>query len=80
MPLFYIDLHDGSELVRDTEGFDLPDAEAALTKMVQVMKRVAELLDTTSDHQAYQATVRDQHDRVIAQANLTLDMDVVDAF
>ena len=77
MPLFYIDLHDGTNFVRDTQGFDLPDIAAARARLVQVMRRVAQLLDAVTDRQDYLAIVRDQNGKVIFRATLTLDLEEV---
>ena len=41
MPRYTIDLHDGAHFVRDTEGFDLPDADAAREKLVRIMSKIA---------------------------------------
>ncbi|MCJ2006679.1 DUF6894 family protein [Methylobacterium sp. J-092] len=79
MPLFYIDLHDGTNFVRDTQGFDLPDIAAAQARLVQVMRRVAQLLDAVSDRQDYLAIVRDQNGKVVMRATLTLDLEEVGA-
>ncbi|MCJ2039316.1 hypothetical protein MKK55_10245 [Methylobacterium sp. J-059] len=79
MPLFYIDLHDGTNFIRDTQGFDLPDIAAAQARLVQVMRRVAQLLDAVSDRQDYLAIVRDQNGKVVMRATLTLDLEEVDA-
>ena len=77
MPLFYIDLHDGTNFVRDTQGFDLPDIAAAQARLVQVMRRVAQLLDAVTDRQDYLAIVRDQNGQVVLRATLTLDLEEV---
>ncbi|TXM96704.1 hypothetical protein FV219_16135 [Methylobacterium sp. WL122] len=77
MPLFYIDLHDGTNFVRDTQGFDLPDITAAQARLVQVMRRVAQLLDAVTDRQDYLAIVRDQNGKVVLRATLTLDLEEV---
>ncbi len=79
MPFFYIDLHDGTNFVRDTIGFNLPDIEAARARLVQIMRRMSQLLDATSDRQDYLAIVRDQEGNVIMRATLTLEMEEVDA-
>ena len=72
MPLFYIDLHDGTNFVRDKKGFELPDAGAAREKLGYVLKRVSELLDTTKDGQIFLASVRDHAGTIIMRARLTL--------
>ena len=77
MPLFYIDLHDGTNFVRDTQGFDLPDIAAAQARLVQVMRRVAQLLDAVTDRQDYLAIVRDQNGQVVLRATLTFDLEEV---
>ena len=77
MPLFYIDLHDGTNFVRDTQGFDLPDLVGAKARLAQVMRRVAQLLDGVADRQDYLAIVRDQTGRVVLRATLTLDIEEV---
>lgn len=72
MPLFYIDLHDGTNFVRDNQGFVLPDAEAARVRLVQVLRRVYDLMDAAEDRQDYLASVRDQGGNIIIRARLTL--------
>lgn len=88
MPRYYIDLHDGSNFVRDAEGFDLPDAEAARVKLVRIMSRIAGDFGTGdprtgtpgtgSDRQDYLALVRDGAGRVLFRAHLSLDIEAVD--
>lgn len=79
MPFFYIDLHDGTNFVRDTIGFNLPDIDAARARLVQIMRRMSQLLNATHDRQDYFAIVRDQDGNVIMRATLTLEMEEVDA-
>ena len=77
MPLFYFDLHDGTNVVRDTQGFDLPDVSAAQARLVQIMRRMAQLLDAVNERQDYLAIVRDQNGRVVLRATLTFELEDV---
>lgn len=79
MPRFFIDLHDGAHFVRDTEGFDLPDAAAAREKLVRIMSKIAQGFAPEPDRQDYLAIVRDEGRRVVLRARLSLDIESLDA-
>ena len=79
MPRYTIDLHDGAHFVRDTEGFDLPDADAAREKLVRIMSKIALGFTTVPDRQDYLAVVRDEHRTVVLRARLSLDIETFDA-
>lgn len=79
MPRFYIDLHDGAHFVRDTEGFDLPDTEAAQEKLVRIISKIAQGLAAEPERQDYLAVVRDEARKVVMRARLSLDIERYDA-
>jgi len=46
MPRYFIDLHDGTQPLKDEVGFDLPDLPAARAKVVRIMSAIArDMLD-----------------------------------
>ena len=59
MPRYFIDLHDGGELLRDQDGYELPDLEAARAQAVRIMTRIAQGLADQPGRQDYVAAVRD---------------------
>lgn len=78
MSRFFIDLHDGAHYVKDTEGFDLPDADAVREKLVRIMSKIAQGFESTPGRQDYLAVVRDEDRRVVFRAHLTLDIESVE--
>ncbi len=79
MPRYTIDLHDGAHFVRDTEGFDLPDADAAREKLVRIMSKIALGFAAVPERQDYLAVVRDEGRKVVLRARLSLDIETFDA-
>ena len=79
MPRYTIDLHDGAHFVRDTEGFDLPDADAAREKQVRIMSKIANGFAAVPERQDYLAVVRDERRAVVLRARLSLDIETFDA-
>ncbi|AWN44402.1 hypothetical protein DK389_06680 [Methylobacterium durans] len=74
-PRYFIDLHDGSGLLRDDEGFELPDEEAARGKLTSILGRVAREFLPDTDQQVFTAAVRDQTGKVILRARLSLEVE-----
>ena len=79
MPRYFIDLHDGSDFIKDVEGFELPDAEAAHQKLLRIMARIAEGFPPSFDRQDYLALVRDAKGRTLFRAHLSLEVERVEA-
>ncbi|WP_430912293.1 DUF6894 family protein [Methylobacterium sp. sgz302541] len=77
MPRFFIDLHDGANFVRDTVGFDLPDAAAARTRLVRIMSKIAQDLGPGDERQDYLAVVRDEARQVVFRARLSFEIEDV---
>jgi hypothetical protein len=73
MPRYFIDLHDGTEVVRDTEGYELPDLDAARSQAVKIMTRIAQGLSDAPGRQDYVAAVRDDAGAVRLRFRLSLD-------
>ena len=78
MPRYFIDLHDGTNFVRDTQGFDLPDREAARHRLMRIVSRMAQDLDLAAERQDYLAVVRDENRRVVYRARLSFELEVVE--
>lgn len=78
MPRYTIDLHDGAHFVRDTEGFDLPDADAAREKLVRIMSKIAQGFAAVPERQDFLAVVRDEQRKVVFRARLSLDIEAFD--
>lgn len=72
MPKFFIDLHDGSDLIRDDQGFDLPDLAAARGKVLKIMSRIAQEFSPDLAQQDFVAAVRDKKGKVVLRARLSL--------
>lgn len=77
MPRFFIDLHDGTEVVRDRAGYDLPDLDAARAQAVRIMTRIAQGLTDEPGRQDYVAAVRDITGAVRLRLRLSLDAETI---
>ncbi|MGH1573050.1 DUF6894 family protein [Methylobacterium sp. P31] len=75
MPRYFIDLHDGANLVRDREGFDLPDLAAARAQAVRMMMRLAQGLADPQVRQDYVIAVRDAQGAVRLRLRLSYDVE-----
>ncbi|GJE14248.1 DUF6894 family protein [Methylobacterium longum] len=75
MPRYFIDLHDGGELLRDQDGYELPDLEAARAQAVRIMIRIAQGLTDKPGRQDYVAAVRDAQGAVRWRYRMSLDAD-----
>ncbi|NEU12908.1 hypothetical protein G3T14_12270 [Methylobacterium sp. BTF04] len=78
MSRFFIDLHDGANFVKDTEGFELTDEDAVREKLVRIMSKIAQGFEPVPERQDYLAVVRDETRRVVFRAHLTLDIERVE--
>ncbi|GJE14652.1 hypothetical protein FOHLNKBM_5727 [Methylobacterium longum] len=75
VPRFFIDLHDGANLVRDHDGFDLPDLAAARTQAVRMMTRLAQGLTDPLERQDFVIAVRDAQGAVRLRLRLSYDIE-----
>ncbi|GJE14620.1 DUF6894 family protein [Methylobacterium longum] len=78
MPRYFIDLHDGGELLRDRDGYELADLEAARAQAVRIMTRIAQSLTDRPGRQDYVAAVRDAEGAVRWRLRMSLDADPVE--
>jgi hypothetical protein len=77
LPRYFIDLHDGTNLVRDRDGFDLPDLDAARAQAVRIMTRIAQGFAEARGRQDYVAAVRDGSGAVRLRLRMSLDAEPV---
>ena len=75
MPRYFIDLHDGANLVRDHKGVDLPDLAAARAQAVRMMTRLAQGLADPDERQDYVIAVRDDQGAVRLRLRLSYDVE-----
>jgi hypothetical protein len=75
VPRYFIDLHDGANLVRDHKGFDLPDLGAAQAQAVRMMTRIAQGLSDPQVRQDYVIAVRDEQGAVRLRLRLSYDVE-----
>ncbi|KNY24667.1 hypothetical protein [Methylobacterium sp. ARG-1] len=75
MPRYFIDLHDGTNLVRDEKGVDLPDLAAAQDQAVRMMTRIAQGLSDPQVRQDYVIAVRDEQGTVRLRLRLSYDVE-----
>ena len=78
MPLYFFDLHDGTNFVKDEEGFDLPDPDAVRERLARIMTKVVRGVTASADRQDFFAMARDEQGRVLFRAHLSLDMETVE--
>jgi hypothetical protein len=78
VPRYFIDLHDGSHLVRDKVGFELPDLDAARAQAGRIMTRIAQGIKDGPDRQDYVVAVRDEYGAIRLRMRMSLDPDPVE--
>ena len=78
MPRYFIDLHDGSQPIRDEVGFELPDLPAARAKVTRIMSAIARDMLPDVDRQDYVACVREHGGKVVFRTRLSLASEAVD--
>ncbi|GJE39440.1 DUF6894 family protein [Methylobacterium persicinum] len=78
MPRYFIDLHDGTNLVRDKVGYDLPDLDAARGQAARVMTRIAQGIADGPERQDYVLAVRSEDGVVRLRMRMSLDPNPVD--
>ena len=73
MPHFYFDTHDGSLLVRDAEGYELADIQAARNMAMAALPDMARDHKTAdNDRRDFIVDVRDEDHRVVYTACMSL--------
>lgn len=75
MPRYFIDLHDGTNLVRDRDGYDLPDLDAARVQAARIMTRIAQGIADGPERQDYVLAVRSEDGVVRLRMRMSLDPD-----
>ncbi|MCI0752750.1 DUF6894 family protein [Teichococcus vastitatis] len=74
MPLYFFDIFDGTQLLRDEEGSDLPDLKAARDDAVALLPDLIKSRLPEDEHRRLVVTVRDESGAAILQASLSLDV------
>ena len=72
MSRFFFDTDDGELLLRDPEGQDLPDAEAARQLALTALRDMAVEALPDGDRRVFAVNVRDERDRMIYKAEFEL--------
>ncbi|TXM97288.1 hypothetical protein FV242_31965 [Methylobacterium sp. WL64] len=78
MPRYFIDLHDGTAVLRDREGYEVPNLDAARAQAVRIMTRVTQGLADLPGRQDYVAAVRDADGAVRWRLRVSLDDSPID--
>ncbi|KAB1072730.1 DUF6894 family protein [Methylobacterium planeticum] len=74
MPRYYVDLQRGSQLTKDTKGFDAEDDFAAKAHARQLLIALARDSNEGSDHIKLSAYVRDKRRVILFHVELSLDL------
>jgi hypothetical protein len=74
MPLarFFFDTYDGSRLIADTEGIELPSVETARIEAQKALPDLARDALPDGDQKTFIVSVRDEAGQVVLRAALTL--------
>jgi hypothetical protein len=73
MPRYFIDLHDGTKAVRDAEGQELVNLDAARAQAVRLLTRFAQGFSDEPGRQDFVAAVRDGAGAVRLRLRMSLD-------
>ena len=73
MPRYFIDIHDGTEVIRDREGYELSDLGAARGQAVRIMTGIAQRLSDEPGRQDWVAAIRDADGVVRLRFRVSLD-------
>ena len=71
MPRFYIDTSDQEHFVRDEDGYEFPDVEAAKNAAVDALPDMARDELPDGEGRTFIAVVRDEQGRTLVQATMT---------
>ncbi|WP_245295854.1 hypothetical protein [Methylobacterium sp. C1] len=77
MPSYFIDLHDGTKAVRDAEGQELLNLDAARAHAVCVLTQFAHSFSDEPGRQDFIAAVRDAAGAVRLRLRMSLDADFI---
>ncbi len=75
MPRFFLDLHDGTHLIKDREGSDLPDLAAARAQAARIMTRIAQGMADGPSRQDYVLAVRAEDGAVLLRMRMSFESD-----
>ena len=73
MPRYYLDLHSGSQYVKDTRGFKANDDDDAQVQAIKLLSTLVRDCDGSADHLSYVASVRDIRGVTLYHIDLSLD-------
>ena len=71
MPRFYIDTSDQEHFIRDQEGYEFEDVEAAKTAAVDALPDMARDELPDGDSRTFIAIVRDEQGKTLVQATMS---------
>ena len=74
MPRFYIDTSDQERFVRDQEGYEFADVQAAKNAAVDALPDMARDELPDGDNRTFTAVVRDDQDRTLVQATMSFSV------
>ena len=74
MPRFYIDTSDQERFVRDQEGYEFADVQAAKNAAVDALPDMARDELPDGDNRTFTAVVRDDKDRTLVQATMSFSV------
>jgi hypothetical protein len=72
MPRYFFDTDDGTSLMIDPEGYELPDEAAARWAALDALPDMARDKIPDGDHRTFSVSVRDANQEVICAATLSL--------
>jgi hypothetical protein len=78
MPLYFSDIFDGTRLLRDEEGTELPDREAARREATGVLLDIARERLPDGNGRNFTADVRNETGQVIFTATVSLTAQWID--
>ena len=71
MPRFYIDTSDQERFVRDLDGLEFADVEAAMNAAADALSDMAHDALPGGEARTFLAIVRDEHGRTLVQATMS---------
>ncbi|MDS9468855.1 hypothetical protein RGQ15_14915 [Paracoccus sp. MBLB3053] len=72
MPRYFFDIDDGTRLIEDDTGLDLPDSQSARRMAIAVLPPIARDVMPNGDRQCVSVLVRDARDAPVFRARLEL--------
>ncbi len=71
MPRFFIDTSDQARFIRDEDGLELEDVEAAMNAAAEGLSDMARDALPGGESRTFIAIVRDEHGRTLVQASMS---------